>query len=44
MNIDSGKTPSLPSTIQRETIITPGYPVSLVDMFKDIAVGHKIPT
>jgi hypothetical protein len=44
MEIGSETTPSPPSAIQRETIITPGYPVSPVDMFRDIAVGHKMPT
>ena len=44
MEIDSETTPSPPSAIQRETIMTLGYPVSPVDMFKDIAVGHKMPT
>jgi hypothetical protein len=41
MEIDSETIPSPPSAIQRETDITPGYPV---DMFRDIAVGHKMPT
>jgi hypothetical protein len=44
MEIDSEKIPSPPSTIQRETIITPGYLVSPVDMFRDIPVGNKMPT
>jgi hypothetical protein len=44
MEIDSETIPSLPSTIQRETNITPGYPISPVDMFRDIAVGNKMPT
>jgi hypothetical protein len=44
MEIDSETIPSPPSTIQRETDITPSYLVSPVDMFRDIAVGHKIPT
>jgi hypothetical protein len=43
IKIDSETIPSPPSTIQRETCITPGYPVSPVDMFRDIAVGHKMP-
>jgi hypothetical protein len=38
MEIDSETIPSPPSTIQRETDITLGYPDSPVDMFKDIAV------
>jgi hypothetical protein len=41
MEIDNESIPSPPSTIQRETDITPGY---LVDMFRDIGVGHKMPT
>jgi hypothetical protein len=44
MEIDSETIPSLPSEIQRETDITPGYPASTVDMFRDIAVGNKMPT
>jgi hypothetical protein len=44
MDIDSETIPSPPSTIQRETNITSSYPGSPVDMFKDIAVGHKMPT
>ena len=44
MDIDSKIIPSPPSEIQRETDITPGYPVSPVDLFRDIAVGHKMPT
>jgi hypothetical protein len=44
MEIDSETIPSPPSAIQRETDITPGYPGSPVDMFRDIAVGHKMPT
>jgi hypothetical protein len=44
MEIDSETIPSSPSTIQRETNITPSYPGSLVDMFRDIAVRHKRPT
>jgi hypothetical protein len=41
MEIDSETIPSSPSTVQRETSI---ISVSLVDMFKGIAVGHKRPT
>jgi hypothetical protein len=44
MEIDSKTIPSPPSTIQRETDITPGYPGYPVDMFRDIAVRHKMPT
>jgi hypothetical protein len=44
MEIDSETTPSPPLAIQRETVTTPGYLVSLVDMFRDIAVGHTMPT
>ena len=44
MEIDSETIPSSLSAIQRETDITPGYPGSLVDMFRDITVRHKIPT
>jgi hypothetical protein len=44
MEIDSETIPSPPSVIQRETDITPGYPGSPVDMFRDIAVRHKMPT
>ena len=44
MDIDNETIPSPPSAIQRETVITPGYLVSLVDMFRDIVVGHKMPT
>ena len=32
-----------PSAVQRETIIDPVDPVALVDVPKDIAVGHKRP-
>jgi hypothetical protein len=38
MEIDSETIPSPPSAIQRETYIIP------VDIFRDIAVWHKIPT
>jgi hypothetical protein len=41
MEIDSQTIPSPPSTVQRETNIIQVVPV---DMFKDIAVGHKSPT
>jgi hypothetical protein len=44
MEIDSETIPSPPSTVQRETNIIPVDPVSPVDMFRDIAVGHKRPT
>jgi hypothetical protein len=44
MEIDIETILSPPSAIQREADITPGYPVSPVDMFRDIAVGHKMPT
>jgi hypothetical protein len=44
MEIDRDTIPSPPSTIQRETNITPGYPGSPVDMFRDIVVRHKMPT
>jgi hypothetical protein len=44
MEIDSETIPSPPSTIQWEIDITPGYPGSLVDMFRDIAIRHKMPT
>jgi hypothetical protein len=32
------------SAVQRDTDIISANPVAPVDMFKDIAVGHKIPT
>jgi hypothetical protein len=35
---------TIPSKIQKDIYITPGYPVSTVDMFIDISVGHKMPT
>jgi hypothetical protein len=41
---DEKHTSSPPSTVQREINITPSYLVSPVDMFSDIAVGHKMPT
>jgi hypothetical protein len=44
MEIDSETIPSPPSAIQRETNITQGYPGFPVDMFRDIAVWHKMPT
>ena len=44
MEIDSEAIPSPPLVIQRETDITAGYPGSPIDMFRDIAVGHTIPT
>jgi hypothetical protein len=44
MEIDSETIPSPPLVIYRGTNITPGYPGSLVDMSRDIALRHKIPT
>jgi hypothetical protein len=44
MEIDSERIPSPPSAVYRETNIIPIYPIYLVDMFRDIAVGHKRPT
>jgi hypothetical protein len=41
MEIDSKTIPSPPSAVQRETNINQVVPV---DMFRDIAVGHKRPT
>jgi hypothetical protein len=41
MEIDSKTIPSPPSAVQREKDI---IPVSPVDIFRDIAVGHKRPT
>jgi hypothetical protein len=41
MEIDRKKIPSPPSSVHRETKINP---VVLIDMFRDIAVGHKRPT
>jgi hypothetical protein len=41
MDIDSKTIPSSPSTVQREKDIIPVDPVAPVDMFRDIAVGHK---
>jgi hypothetical protein len=36
--------PSPPSAVQRETDTDPVDPVALVDVPRDIAVGHKRPT
>jgi hypothetical protein len=44
MEIDDETIPSPHSAVQREKNIIPVDPVSPVDMFRDIAVGHKIPT
>jgi hypothetical protein len=44
MEIDSKTIPYPPSTVQREKYIILVDPVDPVDMFKDIAVGHKRPT
>jgi hypothetical protein len=44
MEIDSETIPSPPSAVQREADIIPVVPVSPIDMFRDIAVGHKRPT
>jgi hypothetical protein len=44
MDINSKTIPSPPSTVQREKNIIPVHPVSPVDIFRDIAVGHKRPT
>jgi hypothetical protein len=41
IDIDSETIPSPPSTVQRETNIIPAEPVAPIDMFIDIAVGHK---
>jgi hypothetical protein len=41
MDIHSETIHSPPSAVQRETNI---IPVALVDIFRDIAVGHKRPT
>jgi hypothetical protein len=41
MEIDSETMPSPPSTVQKETYIIPANLVSLVDIFRDIAVGNK---
>jgi hypothetical protein len=44
MEIDSETIPYPPSTIHRETYIITTDLVSSVDMFRDIAIGHKRPT
>ena len=44
MEIDSEITPSPPSATEREIDIILVDPLSPVDMFIDIAVGHKTPT
>jgi hypothetical protein len=44
IEIDIETIPSSPSTFQRETNIIPTDPVSLVDMSRYIAVGHKRPS
>jgi hypothetical protein len=41
--MESETIPSPPSTVQRETNIFPANPVALVDMPRDIAIGHKWP-
>ena len=41
MEIDSETMPSPPLAVQRETNTIPTDPVAPVDMFRDIAVGHK---
>ena len=41
MKIDSKTIPSPPSIVQREKDIIPVDLVASVDMFKDIALGHK---
>jgi hypothetical protein len=41
MEIDTETIPCPPTTVQRETNITPFDPGSPDDMFRDIAVGHK---
>jgi hypothetical protein len=43
MEIDSETVPSPPSAVQRERAIIPVDPVALVDIPRDIAVGHKRP-
>jgi hypothetical protein len=43
MEIDSETISSPPSVVQRETNIIPVDPGSPIDMFRDIAVGHKRP-
>jgi hypothetical protein len=44
MEINSKTIPSPPSIVQRERDIIPVDPVSPVDMFRDIVVGHNRPT
>jgi hypothetical protein len=44
MEIDIETIPSPPSTFQRETHIISVDPFAPIDMFRDIAVGHKRPT
>ena len=44
MEIDSKTIPSPSSAVQMEIDIISVDPVALVDMFRDIAVGHKMPT
>jgi hypothetical protein len=44
MEIDSETIPSPPSAVQRETDIIHVDPIALVDMPRDIFVGHKWPT
>jgi hypothetical protein len=41
MEIDSETIPSPPSAVQKETNTILANPVALVDMLRDIAVGHK---
>jgi hypothetical protein len=45
MEIDSEKNeeivPSPPLTVKRETVVDPVDPVALVDVHRDIAIGHK---
>jgi hypothetical protein len=41
MEIDSETIFSPPSVVQRETNIIPTNPVALVDITRDIIVGHK---
>ena len=44
MEIDSEAIPSPPSIVKRETCITLVDPGSPVNMFRDVAIGHKRPT
>ena len=44
MEIDIEAIHSPPSVVQRETNIIQVDSISLVDMFRDIVVGHKMPT